>query len=701
MKEIFAWVPWFEELAKKIAEGGESQLVAKAKEIRWKDDGTTHPLLKYGEENIDPFSFLFSLASCASSVKSTQLVFPEVHKAFQLSASLPPLDVKDAWIFPMPTFKALFHADGNGNPELLWRLFRSTVSGRSQVSGQDFENAQQIKEVKAAKLTQSMFLINAKEFFPFDSTYYRLIKGGKSPATISWVDYCKDLDSLQRRFPGCGLYEVNILAYLTGKSKEPLVVNRSPIWQISSLADGVKDFWAQFVEDNGVFTFGTGEVSWAEYNPDVHEIKYPLNQPKQGDIVLIRRGHLGRGIGIVYRNDYLESYTHDSRIHVLWIAKTNRALSTGVRKAFSRAHRLAFGFREAYQESFELLDSIAQDEPNPDSFEGLNSNAEVHPPTQKRKLNTILYGPPGTGKTYQTMSRSVEICDGDVLKGDGLRYRYHELIEQGRIDFITFHQSYSYEEFVEGLRPTVGEDGQIGYETRDGVLKRLAERATDDLESEQYVLVIDEINRANISKVLGELITLLEEDKREGAENHLTVKLPYSQESFSLPSNLHVLGTMNTADRSIALLDTALRRRFNFFEVAPNPGLLEDAHNLTGVDLPKVLAVMNERLEYLVDRDHMIGHAWLMSAKNREQLDEIMRNKIIPVLSEYFYDDWNKVRAVLGGTDAFVESKRLAAPPGLEPEEEEERYRWMVQEQFPDSAYDELINGNRSQADEA
>ena len=303
-------------------------------------------------------------------------------------------------------------------------------------------------------------------------------------------------------------------------------------------------------------------------------------------------------------------------------------------------------------------------------------------------LNTILYGPPGTGKTYHSVSRSVEICDGALSEDYEPQERYAELVRQGRIVFITFHQSYGYEEFVEGIRP-VEKDGGVVYRIEDGVLKRLAEQIQDD---SNYVLIIDEINRANISKVLGELITLLEEDKREGAENELRVRLPYSGMEFVLPSNLYILGTMNTADRSIALLDTALRRRFNFEEMPPNPELLEEAGQKCKVALPNVLRTINERLEYLVDRDHLIGHAWLMQATDRDHLNEIMRRKVIPLIAEYFYDDWSKVRSVLGNTDAFIARKSLSLPPGLESEFEEDRYQWSVQTTFPQNAYDQLLS---------
>ena len=320
-------------------------------------------------------------------------------------------------------------------------------------------------------------------------------------------------------------------------------------------------------------------------------------------------------------------------------------------------------------------------------------------PSSHPVLNTILYGPPGTGKTYETARRCVSVCDG-VGKNQGdegeIRSRYRELVDERRIEFVTFHQSYGYEEFVEGLRPAVADEGGAGFrlEAVPGVLKRIADRARGHAEA-AYVLVIDEINRANISKVMGELITLLEEDKREGAENEIAVTLPHSGDRFTLPPNLHILGTMNTADRSIALIDTALRRRFEFEEVAPDPARLSV---VDGVDLRDVLTKINERLEYLIDRDHLIGHAWLMNAA-KDDVDRVMRRKIIPLIAEYFYDDWPKVRAVLGNADDFVSRKRLIRPPGLDPDADK-RFRWTVKEPpYTESAYEKLIRGPASSAD--
>ena len=291
----------------------------------------------------------------------------------------------------------------------------------------------------------------------------------------------------------------------------------------------------------------------------------------------------------------------------------------------------------------------------------------------------------------------MEICDGTDGPGDEhIRGRYGELVDTKRVEFITFHESYGYEEFVEGLRPKTGAGAGFRLEPTEGVLKRIAERARAS--EAPYVLVIDEINRANVSKVIGEIITLLEEDKRAGAANEIAVTLPHSREPFTLPANLHILGTMNTADRSIALLDTALRRRFQFEELAPDPDLLKGAGKATGVDLPAVLRAMNERLEWLLDRDHLIGHAWFMTARNKPDVDDAMRRKVIPLLAEYFYEDWAKIRAVLGGSDDFVERHPLSPPPGLDDDgTDEARHRWTVRDDFPEAAYDRLIGRHTSE----
>jgi hypothetical protein len=279
-------------------------------------------------------------------------------------------------------------------------------------------------------------------------------------------------------------------------------------------------------------------------------------------------------------------------------------------------------------------------------------------------INTIFYGPPGTGKTYKTSEFAVEICDGpEEQPRDALMKRYEELRKEGRISFVTFHQSYGYEDFVEGLRPE-SKDGQVTYSVRPGIFRKVCKAARQSGD-QAFVLIIDEINRANISKVFGELITLLEPDKREGEENALTVKLPYSGDEFSVPSNLYVVGTMNTADRSIALLDTALRRRFEFEELQPSPEALQEA-SIEGIDLRAMLQILNERVEYLYDRDHTIGHAYFINVRTLDDLEAAFRRKVIPLLQEYFYEDWSKVRMALNDQSGqFIETID-GIPKGLE-----------------------------------
>ena len=307
-------------------------------------------------------------------------------------------------------------------------------------------------------------------------------------------------------------------------------------------------------------------------------------------------------------------------------------------------------------------------------------------------LNTIIYGPPGTGKTYVTARHCVELCDGSKNMTDAkIADRFRQLRREGRVEFVTFHESYGYEDFIEGLRPDrkAGGAGTLRLVPVPGVLRRIAKRARRSEDGSPHVLVIDEINRANISKVLGELVTLLEEDKREGKDNELAVTLPYSGKKFTLPANLHVLGTMNTADRSIALIDTALRRRFYFKEMPPMPDLLKE---VDGIDLQAVLREINVRLEWFLDRNHVVGHAWLMGAKTKEDVDLIMREKIIPLIAEYFHEDWKKVCAVLGNGSGFVTGTPLSLPPGGW-DDGEQRFSWTIKEEFSPDAYSELING--------
>lgn len=386
---------------------------------------------------------------------------------------------------------------------------------------------------------------------------------------------------------------------------------------------------------------------------------------------------------------------------------------------------------------------------------------------QIQPLNQIFYGPPGTGKTYNTINKALEIIDGIVPddRADA-KAKFEEYRKTGQIEFVTFHQSYGYEEFVEGIKAKTSDKG-IEYEIEAGIFKKLSKIANKNIEQtkentiikkdfdvvfkekildklfenekleikmkkssfyikevdethisfdksggdsqhvlliknlkamyeagenkiimgglsqyynplleylldnneikneekeplKNYILIIDEINRGNISKIFGELITLIEPSKRIGKDEEIKVKLPYSNDDFGVPSNLYIIGTMNTADRSIALMDTALRRRFDFEEMMPNLSVLEEIDEIDGINIKSMLEKINKRVEYLYDRDHTIGHAYFMSLKDNPSLSElenIFGNKIIPLLQEYFYDDWEKILMVLG--DGFVQKSEI------------------------------------------
>ncbi|MBZ9778448.1 EVE domain-containing protein [Psychroflexus sp. CAK8W] len=237
-------------------------------------------------------------------------------------------------------------------------------------------------------------------------------------------------------------------------------------------------------------------------------------------------------------------------------------------------------------------------------------------------------------------------------------YKYYDETNSKEIEnysFVTFHQSFTYEDFVEGIKPVLDDEtDDIKYEISNGIFKKLALKAQDDPDND-YAIFIDEINRGNVASIFGELITLIEKDKRQGAENELSVILPYSKTKFSVPQNLHIIGTMNTADRSVEALDTALRRRFSFIEMPPIPGVIlsngkADAGMVEGIELPFLLQTINKRIEKLLDKDHKIGHSYFLNVESVEDLRKVFRDKVIPLLEEYFFGDYGKIGLVLGNT---------------------------------------------------
>ena len=653
MKEIYAWAPYFRELARKVADHGERHLIDAAKRVAWKQEGSESPLLNYGDQNIDPFSFFYTIAANSPKAASRKRIYESLRDIYDMESELP-IDWDDAFVFPTPPrINTLFHSNGQGDPALLWRLFRNAVSGFEHVDAEIFEGALAIGNIALKKLTQALFLVNANSFLPIDdhTTSLGLFRFDKPPKRVTLAEYANLIELSRSAFPDCHLFEINLFAYLQSTTR--LTVRPGHCFQISSnVYNQAEDHWPDFNDGNHVFTGSAGQ-----------NIQYPLGKPEPGDVVMVRYGRReGHGVAIVYRNDYRdEGWAEDRKLHVIWLNKTPESLAKDAPIiGFSEAGpetRDAFRNADAYAPTFELLERLSPVE--------TKKSSAVAPVEHPR--NRILYGPPGTGKTWHAVNHALAILAGIEVHDETDRERFDEFRFDpergtGQIAMVTFHQNFAYEDFIEGIRPALDGD-RVAYELRHGVFKRIAEEA-EKQPDRRFVLIIDEINRGNIAKIFGELITLIEDSRRIGRDDQTVVTLPYSGDMFAVPDNLYLIGTMNTADRSIQLLDTALRRRFTFLEMMPNPQHQGVSRDIDGVDCTRVLAAINERISALLGREHQIGHTYLLHLHDMNQLAEAFRNRIFPLLQEYFFDDWAKIRAVLAN-NAFVSVREVQGSRAL------------------------------------
>lgn len=526
------------------------------------------------------------------------------------------------------------------------------------------------------------------------------------------------------------------------------------------------------------------------YSGTVHiaAFKTPLGRelaldPKSKTPVIICDAQPPQELKLAIKKEYLET---DTRHHHL--SKHAKTLQMGMRAfsvIISNLDELE-QFCDWYEQIGDL--NFIQSNQHPKKIVEKKMN-------QQQALNRILFGAAGTGKTFHTINHALSIIENKTLeslekeKRDELKKRFDEYKDQGQIKFVTFHQSFSYEDFVEGIRAET-KYGVLSYEVKPGVFKEICDHAKQALvnnglnennfveesinhaienlverakqkeltfftkrniefkvncnqngtlfaltsgvqrvsllhkyiytylkkPSEEiidqksyewaiakslrseikydssistpkpFILIIDEINRGNISRIFGELITLIEDSKRQDADEALSVTLPYSKEELSVPDNVYIIGTMNSSDRSLTGLDIALRRRFTFVEMPPRPELLNGVM-VDGLDLGQLLKLINQRIEVLLDRDHCIGHASFMSLKDKptlENLSEIFKQKIIPQLQEYFFDDWNKINLVLFQNGMVTEDSEInisslfPADAQLETDYSERKKVWRI-----------------------
>ncbi len=503
MTGIYDWVPWFRALSARIVEVGEQGLIDRAQEVDW---GAKKPTLsKFGFDQIDPLSLVYFL----SSKNGNYAVFESVHRTFEIDTPLPDQTMPEAWVFPvaMPLKANFFGKDGPPKPNLFWRLFRQVQPDEPTLDDVTFQGALQIKGLGVAMLTQAMCLVNPYRFLPIDDFTRPLIgqfpaadilKKGKAALKdiITLDNYTAIMCGVRDVFRGCELYEIGRFLYEHGKKKKGLVTKKSTYFHITTRLHGDKgdDAWNEFDQENAVRTSGQApRVPFGKLLPDGTE-PYPLEEPRPGDIMLVRCGvHEGRGVGVVVRNDFAlpGDLRAESRIHVLWINKarsrlsgqTERSAMGEIRKQ-KKATFCAFSNAKAYEPTFKIL-RVRFEVPDPVECKGEEPNG----PVVTHSRNQILYGPPGTGKTWNTVSLAVAIADGRAVvevESDGrecVKARFDELRGAGQVAMATFHQNYAYEDFIEGIRPVVEDDADDGvaFELRRGVFRILAERAAENL----------------------------------------------------------------------------------------------------------------------------------------------------------------------------------------------------------------------------
>ncbi len=636
--KYYDWVAFFRAICKNISDlsedisNRETQLLAIA-------GNTFHPehaILQYA--TIDPFSYIYALAQRNTKNQRTD-TFTKAKSAFGIV-----LDIPTDFVFPTPTPNtlSLFYSKGNyinregvtiGN-ECLWDLFKQIYSG-SNINDNDFKKVLSLKNVGFNKLSQALFLINPKLYIPFDTQMNSLPLPELSnlKQVVAGIEqkgielYLEAIEKLKSAFPGCELYEINLLNVLINLSDEDQLRVSNKYCQVSSWVYGQqdKDYIQEFIEKNAVWTGGEESTSGAK--------TYPVTDFKKGDIVLVRRGtkKLG-GIALVVQNEYLPNgYEEEKSIKIVWLVKQEKKIeddALGQWDGFSHASEKTIRkFREAYPATFAFLESIRKVQ-----------KIMVNHSAEKYK-NLILQGPPGTGKTRMAKQIAEWLTSNEekqlsLIEAIDKRIFQKEPEIEGneQVKLIQFHPSYTYEDFVRGIK--VNADGEkIRYDVENRILASFAEEASkSENQHKAFVLIIDEINRANLTSVLGELIYALE---YRGKKLNSLYKINEGTNEIVLPHNLYVIGTMNTADRSVRHIDYAIRRRFTFIPVPSNDAAI--THNKAKNLFAAVKKIFDEYTSPEFDQQSIqIGHSYFLVDDNEIQMK--LKYEIKPLLIEYMND---------------------------------------------------------------